>query len=291
MGAIDSPAFQFYPKDFLTSERQIGMSAAESGIYMRLICHCWLSVTLPNIPRVLAKMAGVSDEEFSSCWPAVEQCFYVNATGRLQHARLDKEREKQEAFRAMQSEKGQKGAEKRWPRLQPGDTTATTEGMPGDSSSSSSPISDLLLRSPSSSPISNLQTSKRNTNNKQVPPFTEKTVALRAPDTAFDAFWRVYPKKVGKGAAQKAWTRINPPPETVALMLAAVKLQQGWSQWQKDDGQFIPHPSTWLNQGRWQDEGKPSGNGNGKAPQILSEQGRQNFANGQAAIAIIQGRR
>lgn len=168
MAAIDAPAFQFYPKDFLTSERQIGMSAAESGIYMRLICHCWLSTTLPNSPRVLAKMAGVSDEEFSSCWHAVQECFYVNPHGRLQHARLDKERDKQDAFRAMQSEKGQKGAEKRWQRPSSGDATANTEGMPGDSSSSSSPISDLLLRS--SSPISNLQSPKKEQKKSTAPP-------------------------------------------------------------------------------------------------------------------------
>ncbi len=152
MATSDSPAFQFYPKDFLTSERQIGMSATEAGIYMRLICHCWLSTTLPNIPRILAKMAGVSDEEFSSGWPVVRECFYINPQGRLQHARLDKEREKQETFRQEQSRKGQLGAEARWPRPSSGHATAIAEGMAGDgsssSSSSSSPISDLHLQSP-----------------------------------------------------------------------------------------------------------------------------------------------
>ena len=25
-------------------------------------------------------------------------------------------------------------------------------------------------------------------------------------------------------------------------------------QWLRDNGQFIPHPQTWLNQRRWEDE-------------------------------------
>jgi hypothetical protein len=34
----------------------------------------------------------------------------------------------------------------------------------------------------------------------------------------------------------------------------AVEAQKKSKQWQKDDGQYIPNPSTWLNQGRWDDE-------------------------------------
>jgi hypothetical protein len=37
-------------------------------------------------------------------------------------------------------------------------------------------------------------------------------------------------------------------------MLSAVEAQKQTDQWTKDGGQYIPHPSTWLNQGRWEDE-------------------------------------
>jgi len=36
-------------------------------------------------------------------------------------------------------------------------------------------------------------------------------------------------------------------------MLAAIERQRGSQQWVKDNGQFIPHAATWLNQERWQD--------------------------------------
>lgn len=68
---------------------------------------------------------------------------------------------------------------------------------------------------------------------------------------AFEEFWKAYPRKAGKEAARKAFAKAKVP---VATLVAAVERQKKSAQWQKDGGQFIPHPATWLNQGRWQDE-------------------------------------
>lgn len=70
----------------------------------------------------------------------------------------------------------------------------------------------------------------------------------------FDRFWRAYPKKVGKDAAKKAFDKRKPDESLLSSMLAAVAIQSNTNDWMKNDGQFIPHPSTWLNEGRWQDE-------------------------------------
>lgn len=70
----------------------------------------------------------------------------------------------------------------------------------------------------------------------------------------FDEFWSQYPKKVGKDAARKAFDKRKPSRELLARMLAAIRSQVQTPAWQKDGGQFIPHPATWLNDGRWQDE-------------------------------------
>ena len=70
--------------------------------------------------------------------------------------------------------------------------------------------------------------------------------------SAFDAFWSAYPKKSGKGAAEKSFSKIS-----LALlpqMLSAIDAQKQSDQWKKDGGQFIPNPATWLNQRRWEDE-------------------------------------
>ena len=70
-------------------------------------------------------------------------------------------------------------------------------------------------------------------------------------DDAFEMFWKAYPKKVGKGAAKKAFSKVKVPVET---LVSAVNRQKCSLQWSKDDGQYIPLPTTWLNQGRWEDE-------------------------------------
>jgi hypothetical protein len=68
----------------------------------------------------------------------------------------------------------------------------------------------------------------------------------------FDLFWKSYPKKIGKVAALKSWKKNNHP--SVEKIITAIEIQKSSEQWKKDGGQFIPHPATWLNQGRWDDE-------------------------------------
>lgn len=76
----------------------------------------------------------------------------------------------------------------------------------------------------------------------------------------FAGFWRLYPRKVSKQAAIRAWDRLRPDDGTIAAMGWALLRQIRSEEWQRDGGRYIPHPSTWLNQARWTDEtGGPVG--------------------------------
>ena len=75
-------------------------------------------------------------------------------------------------------------------------------------------------------------------------------------DDGFADFWQAYPKKVGKATAQKAWRRKTLYAILYSKVLPALQAQKNSPQWLKDNGQFIPHPATWLNQERWEDEVK-----------------------------------
>jgi hypothetical protein len=70
----------------------------------------------------------------------------------------------------------------------------------------------------------------------------------------FERFWEAYPRKVGKGQAERAFLKLNPDPQLLDRMLQAIGRQKQTPQWLKDGGEFIPHPSTWLNGKRWEDE-------------------------------------
>ena len=47
---------------------------------------------------------------------------------------------------------------------------------------------------------------------------------------------------------------LNPDAELQAVILRAVEAQKKTKDWLKDGGQYVPHPASWLNGERWQDE-------------------------------------
>lgn len=76
---------------------------------------------------------------------------------------------------------------------------------------------------------------------------------------AFERFWAAYPRHTNKRQAVKAFEKLKPDEAMLGVMLAAIEKQKNSQQWTKDGGQFIPHPATWLNGCRWEDE-MPNGN-------------------------------
>ena len=66
----------------------------------------------------------------------------------------------------------------------------------------------------------------------------------------FEEFWKLYPRKKGKGAAKKKYRFI--PEEKHKLILQSLRAHI--KAWKGVEEQFIPHPTTWLNQERWEDE-------------------------------------
>ena len=92
--------------------------------------------------------------------------------------------------------------------------------------------------------------SEPNANHKPLT-INHKPLTNIKPLSDFDMFWIAYPKKVGKEAARKAWAKANPD---LATVLNALEWQKVSPQWFKNNGQYIPNPSTWLNQHRFLDE-------------------------------------
>ena len=114
------------------------------------------------------------------------------------------------------------------------------------------PPSPTPLHPPSEVKISEVKLSeaKRTTRTKCASPPTGSDVYAER----FAGFWKAYPKKVGKEAARRAFMKVKPSADLLQRMLTAIQEQKQADQWRKDNGQFIPNPATWLNQGRWEDE-------------------------------------
>ncbi|MNC28466.1 hypothetical protein D3C75_766710 [compost metagenome] len=96
-------------------------------------------------------------------------------------------------------------------------------------------------------------------NTTETTPENKSSLAEKSAD-AFSLFWSAYPNKKAKGAAEKSWAKIKPDHALSELIIAAVLAQKLSEDWTKDGGKFIPHPATWLNAKRWEDEVTPATN-------------------------------
>lgn len=88
-----------------------------------------------------------------------------------------------------------------------------------------------------------------------MPETIARPVSTGESDSAgFELFWQRYPRKVAKPAALKAWNKLKPVGALLDALTKGLERQAASSNWQKNDGAFIPHPATWLNGRRWEDE-------------------------------------
>ena len=88
--------------------------------------------------------------------------------------------------------------------------------------------------------------------NHQLPTINHKRNPLKSPkgDDGFEDFWQVYPKKVGKQDARKAW----PKAIKAADLSAIVEGARSYAASHEPSYEFWKNPSGWLTGKRWQDQ-------------------------------------
>lgn len=89
----------------------------------------------------------------------------------------------------------------------------------------------------------------------------------------FTEFWKAYPNKKAKQAAVKAWKRLKPDRALFNVIMQALKAAKRSDQWSRDGGRYIPHPASWINGQRWEDQDAEvaagSGRGRGGRPDTM----------------------
>jgi len=193
------------------------LSMLEHGAYRLMLDHYYATgKSLPNDNAALYRICGaVSKPERDAVTRVAEAFFPVNGDGTRHNNRADKEIADAVAYAEAQSER----AYKRW-----GNRTHMPADMPTHMPAHQSGIC------PEDASHSHSQ--------KKIKPLP-----------GFEDFYQAYPRKVGRGAAEKAWAKLRPSPELLAEILSAL---QRWEV--PTDPQYIPHPATWLNAKRWADE-------------------------------------
>ncbi len=203
------------------------LTLLEHGAYRQLLDQYYLNeAPLPlDEAKLLRLLSAKNKDEISAVLSVLADFFEKTEQGYI-HKRCEAEIE---AFRAK-SELASKSAKIRWDKQQMSD------------------FSDRM-QEVSERTAKRMQThSEPNANHKPLT-INHKPLTNIKPLSDFDMFWIAYPKKVGKEAARKAWAKANPE---LAMVLNALEWQKVSPQWFKT--QYIPHPSTWINQHRWLDE-------------------------------------
>ena len=101
------------------------------------------------------------------------------------------------------------------------------------------------IQSTNNNKVLNIQSTKENKTLKK------EDGVLSEAEKLFLDFWSVYPKKVDKKGAFRAFKNIPKLKETYPAIMRALEIQKASQQWMKDNGQYIPNPTTYIHQERW----------------------------------------
>lgn len=139
--------------------------------------------------------------------------------------------------------------QKRFRDTHNGVTDAVTE----TSEETSNAVTDPLVTAPHTYIHTYNQTNNQTEPQSKTPPAASPRVGKSASPDRFDEFWNIYPRREAKAAARKAWTSAIKRGDTDKILAAAASYRDDPRR-QRADPKFTPHPATWLNQDRWDDE-------------------------------------
>jgi hypothetical protein len=220
------PSFQFYPGDWLNDAALRMVCVGARGLWIEMICimhqgteYGYLKVNSKVILNAnLARMTGATLQEVEGWLQELSDAgvYSVDADGCIFSRRMIRDEE----IRKARAEGGSKG------------------GNPNLTGKNKVNLKDNLKPTPSSSSTSSSSSSnKKKYDYDNYPEFIE--------------FWNLYPYKEAKGDAFLAWKSVNPP---IQAVINALSWQINSDKWIAENGKYIPLPSTYINQRRWESE-------------------------------------
>ena len=215
------PYMPLYVADYLADTTHL--STLEHGAYCLLLMSMWRSGgTLPDDDTKLAKFARMTAAQWARVSETV-MAFFTLSDGVFTQGRLAREMDRHANVVRQRRESGSRGGRAKSLK----DKGATVANA------------TLLPCQPELEP-------ELEERDKE---------SLSARDEDFARFWSAYPKKVAKPVALKAFLKAKKAGANIRAVMDGLERAKRSSQWVKDDGKFIPHPASWLNAARWEDQG------------------------------------
>lgn len=193
------------------------LSDAEFGLYLRILMLMWRSPDC-RIPNDEAWIARKLQRDYAMALPLLNEFCQTDGNWLTQKRLL-----KEFAYVRKTSKRQSDAAKSRWNKEKPqshGNAAWHTSG-------------NALTPTPT-------------------PKVKEKDKSFsKSSQSSFDTFWKIYPRKIGKGNARTAFEKALKKAPLERILARAEAFAR---RCQYKDPQFIPHPATWLNQERWDDE-------------------------------------
>lgn len=223
----ESPYFQFYASDWLAGTR--GLSAAEMGVYITLLAMMYEREAPIDMDHDrLARLCGATPAAFKKCLAAlIEEGKIEDTDEGLFNKRARKEIQIREKKREVNSSNAHERWRKTKQKQRKSDATASNSQCETDA--------------------------HQNQNQNQID--SANALSLRASD--FDRFWALYPDKTGKQAAKKKFDAAIKAGVPIERIMAGL---DRYLQTDRVRRGFVKAPTTWLNQGCWDDQPASGGN-------------------------------
>lgn len=234
--ASKDPAFLFYSKDWIEGTAEL--SPAEKGVYIDLLCYQHQKSDLPSDLHRICRLVRLSYDEFLVIWNVISDKFYVDGE-RMFNIKLSE----------VMSERSLKGKKNK--------IIGIFASLLRKSDLSKKEYSEVR----SSFKVDDFMQIDTERLTERLTEWYElrlKSIAnedanvnedINTINIEFDVFWNLYNKKVGdKKDCIKKWNKLTDIDrqkiiDTLPKFLSNIK-----------DKQFQAHPSTYLNQERWNDE-------------------------------------
>lgn len=223
------PYMQLYPADYLSDTQHL--TTEEHGAYLLLLFNYWQTGKPLRADR-LATVARMSNDRWNSVEKTLSEFFNTDVNpGCWTHLRVEADLHQVASKATQASDAGKKSALARALAKQ-GSQTVVSTGV--------------------------ATKAQRNANHTDTDTDTEedqdqKILLKFDVKSAFATFWKLYPRKVGKAAAEKKFATKCKDQKTFELIIASTGDHIAHA-WNLAEMNFIPHAATWLNQERWNDE-------------------------------------
>lgn len=241
--ANKAPAFQFYPKEYLSDKKVVRLNYEEKGVYHTLLCHMWNDsddqCSIENDEELLREILHLPKKKFGKIFKKIQRPgseIFEICQNRLVSKRLKEEKEKQMEL----SIKRQDAANKRWGKK--------------ESKSNASALQKECSAFASSTPTAS---SLKEKNTPPIPLGGDS----EGYSPEFEALWEIYPRKLEKIKAYKAYkARIKETKHEI--LLQAVRHYAELCRKAGKEQRHIKQPKTFLGPDKvWQDfvNGIPEG--------------------------------